>query len=145
MRIYREFPSALRKVISITHGGNQSDFAEASGMTAASVSRLCAGTREITRDTLEKLSKHLPETERRRLYLAAVRDFLPVEAQGMFVPGGNPEQLTMQEDVAEYSVIDPETRRILDWLQREAERQKEVRDWLRTLSKWIGPRMDGLM
>jgi transcriptional regulator with XRE-family HTH domain len=145
MRIYREFPSALRKVISITHGGNQSDFAEASGMTAASVSRLCAGTREITRDTLEKLSNHLPEAERRRLYLAAVRDFLPAEAHDMFVPGSNPELLTMREDVTDYSVIDPETRRILDWLQREAERQKEVRDWLRTLSKWIGPRMDGLM
>jgi transcriptional regulator with XRE-family HTH domain len=139
MRIYREFPSALRKVIAVTQGGNQSDFAEVTGMTAASVSRLCAGTREITRDTLEKISRHLPEAERRRLYLAAMRDFLPDEAHDMFFASKEKKPLMLQEDEADYSVIDPETHRILEWLNRQASRQEEVRAWLRTLGKWIRP------
>lgn len=140
MRIYKEFPAALRTVIAITQGGNQSDFAEASGMTAAAVSRLCAGTREITRDTLEKISQHLPDAERRRLYLAAIRDFLPDEAQGMFFPDQRVEPVMMREEEAVYSVVDSETKRILEWLNRQAEREEEVRAWLRTLAKWIGPR-----
>lgn len=141
MRIYREFPSALRKVIAVTQGGNQSDFAELVGMTAASVSRLCAGTREITRDTLEKISHHLPETERYRLYHAAMRDFLPNEAQDMFLTSKK-KPLMLQEDETDYSTIDSETRRILEWLNRQASRQEEVRAWLRTLGKWIGPNME---
>ena len=142
MRIYKEFPPALRKVIAITQGGNQRDFAEASGMTAAAVSRLCAGTREITRETLEKISRHLPESERRRLYLAAIRDFLPDEAQEMFFPDQKEAPVMMREDETEYSVIDSETRRILEWLNKHAQREEEVRSWLRTLAKWIGPRAD---
>jgi transcriptional regulator with XRE-family HTH domain len=142
MSIYREFPSALRKVIASTQGGNQSDFAEVTGMTAASVSRLCAGTREITKDTLEKISRHLPEAERRRLYLAAMRDFLPNEAHDMFFSSSGKKALMMREDEADYSVIDPETRKILEWLKLQAARQEEVRAWLRTLGKWIGPGID---
>lgn len=142
MKIYQEFPSALRKVIATTQGGNQSDFAAATGLAAASISRLCAGTREITRDTLEKLTRHLPEAERRRLYLAAVLDFLPDEGREMFFPNRKAEFLIKKEDETEYSVVDPETRRILDWINRQAERQEEVRVWLRTLAKWIGPNME---
>jgi transcriptional regulator with XRE-family HTH domain len=137
MRIYKEFPPALRRVIATTQGGNQSVFAEASGLTAATVSRLCAGTREITRDTLEKITAHLPEIERRRLYLAAVHDFLPNEAQEMFFPERKEDLVAMREDETEYSTVDPEIRRILGWLNRQAERQEEVRNWLRTLGKWI--------
>lgn len=142
MKIYRQFPAALRVVIASTHGGNQSEFAEATGMTAATVSRLCAGTREITRETLEKLARHLPDAERRKLYLAAVRDFLPQEAQAMFFPDQKEEPVILREDETEYSVIDSETRRILEWLIRHAEREEEVRVWLRILGKWIGPKVE---
>jgi transcriptional regulator with XRE-family HTH domain len=141
MSIYREFPSVLRKVIAITQGGNQSDFAEVTGLTPASVSRLCAGTREITRDTLEKISRHLPEAERRRLYLAAMRDFLPDEAHDMFFSSPSKKNLLLSEDEPALSSIDPETRKILEWLHLQAMRQEEVRAWLRTLAKWIGPNM----
>lgn len=111
-------------------------------MTAAAISRLCAGTREITPDTLERLSRHFPEAERRKLYLAAVRDFLPDEAQKMFFPNPREEPVIMREDEAEYSALDSESRRILEWLIRQAPRQEEVRIWLRTLAKWIGSKAD---
>ena len=80
-------------------------------MTAASISRLCAGTREITRDTLEKLSVHLPEKERRELYVAALRDFLPDEALDMFFPKQAEEPLILREDTVDYCVLDADTRR----------------------------------
>jgi hypothetical protein len=90
---------------------------------------------------LEKISHHLPETERYRLYHAAMRDFLPNEAQDMFFTSKKKPQM-LQEDETDYSTIDSETRRILEWLNRQASRQEEVRAWLRTLGKWIGPNME---
>jgi transcriptional regulator with XRE-family HTH domain len=137
MKTYREFPAALRRVIAITNAGNQSNFAEKSGLTAASVSRLCAGTREITKETLEKISAHLPDSERQRLYAAALHDFLPDDAQRMFLHGRKNDSDVMREEEAEYPAMDPETRRILEWLYRKAQREEEVRVWLRTLAKWI--------
>jgi hypothetical protein len=88
---------------------------------------------------LEKISRHLPEAERRRLYLAAMRDFLPDEAHDMFFEPAGKKPMMMQEAITEYSTIDSETRRILEWLNRQASRQEEVRAWLRTLGKWIRP------
>ncbi|MEY3394184.1 MAG: hypothetical protein RL346_420 [Verrucomicrobiota bacterium] len=60
----------------------------------------------------------------------------------MFFSSSGKKALMMREDEADYSVIDPETRKILEWLKLQAARQEEVRAWLRTLGKWIGPGID---
>jgi hypothetical protein len=135
----KQFPHALRRVIELSYSGNQSDFAEITGMTAASVSRLCAGTREITSNTLAKITKNLSETDKRKLCLAAIRDFLPQDCNELFFPSPNKEPMIRQEDETDYGSLDSETIRILKWLNCHARSQPEVRSWLKTLSKWIQP------
>jgi transcriptional regulator with XRE-family HTH domain len=139
MRAYREFPQTLRRVIEVTHGGKQSDFAHTVGMTAASISRLCAGTREISKITLEKITQNLCETHRRKLYLAAIRDFLPSEGCEMFFPNSQSTPIVVKEDEIDFAQLDPEIQKILEWLGKQARYQKEVRSWLKTLANWINP------
>lgn len=139
MRANRQFPQTLRRVIEVTHGGNQSDFAQTVGMTAASISRLCAGTREISKTTLGKITKNLNETQRRKLYLAAIRDFLPREACEMYFPHAQSAPVIQKDDETEFGQLDPEILKILAWLTNQAREQKEVRSWLKTLAKWINP------
>lgn len=139
MRANRQFPQTLRRVIEVTHGGNQSDFAQTVGMTAAAISRLCAGTREISKTTLVTITKNLSEMQRRKLYLAAIRDFLPREACEMFFPNSQSTPVVVKEDETEFVPLDPEIQKILEWLSKQARHQKEVRSWLKTLAKWINP------
>jgi len=139
MKRQKQFPWALRSVVARHAGGNQSVFAEGAGITAATVSRLCAGTRDITRETLEKIAGCLPEDERRRLYLAAVRDFLPDEAREMFFPEERESPLVLREDEPEPEPLDGEVKRFLQWLHGDARRSKETEAWLRTLARWVAP------
>jgi transcriptional regulator with XRE-family HTH domain len=127
----------LRQAIETTHAGNQSEFAQAIGMTGASISRLCAGTRELTRATLEKIVIHLPEDQRKKIYLAAIRDFLPEEAIEIFFKTIEKSKITVKEDEQPYENLDPGSKRVLDWLNQQAPKQPEVRTWLRILAKWM--------
>jgi hypothetical protein len=137
MTSYKHFPLALSKVIDSTHGGNQSDFADFVGITAASISRLCAGTRDITKSTLEKISHKLSDTHRKQLYLAAIKDFLPEDGHQMLFGSSNWESIVMKEDEAPWNHLDSDSKKILLWLNQEVCHKKEIRTWLKILSEWI--------
>ncbi len=130
------FPGALVGVVGRWAGGSRSEFAERTGLAPATVSRLCTGSREITRETLAKLGRALPEEESRRLYLAAVLDFLPEEGRRALFPEGM-KQKTAACDGEELR-LDGETEALLEWLRREAIRDRETRNWLKKLAEWMG-------
>lgn len=142
MRKRNRFPATLSAAIERHAKGGQTEIAEKAGITPATISRICNGTRDITRESLTKIARVFPEAERRRLYLAAIRDLLPDEAREMFFPDQAETPLVLREDEAEYAPLDPRTRAFLTWLEADARRSSETRAWLQTLSRWIDPEND---
>jgi transcriptional regulator with XRE-family HTH domain len=139
----KRFPVALISAIKQHARGSQTEVAEKAGLTPATISRLCAGSRDVTRETLEKIVRVFPENERRRLYLSAIRDFLPEEARELFFPDQNETPVVLRDDETPYHPLDEQTQQFLDWLCLDARRNPETRSWLLTLSRWIAPGSNG--
>lgn len=140
MRGHKQFPGALGVVIANHANGSQSEFAEKVGVVAPTISRLCAGTREITRETLARIAKDLPVLEKRRLYLAAVRDYLPEEGKELLFPNQSDEPILLSSDEVECPELDQETQEFLAWLHRDAALNPDTCAWLKKLASWIHPR-----
>lgn len=135
MRTRNSLTTTLLAVIGRCAAGNKSEFAQRAGVTQATISRLCSGSREITRDTLEKITADLPQEERRLLYLAAVRDFLPDDGREMLFPGTEERPRLLTDD--EFVALDAETLDFLRWLARDAVANPETHAWLRKLAAWV--------
>lgn len=140
MRGHKQFPGALGAVISNHANGSQSEFAEKVGIVQATISRLCAGRREVTRETLARIAKDLPVLEKRRLYLAAVRDFLPDEGNELLFPNQSDNPVLLSTDEVPCPELDQQTQEFLGWLRRDAALNPETCAWLNKLASWIYPR-----
>ena len=132
------FPAALRDVVARYAGGSQAEFAALCGLTAATISRLCSGKRPATKSCLEKITAVVDVADRKGLYLAAVRDFLPEEGKHLLLGARwNADSVGLFEEVPEYGKLQAETQRFLAWLASDAAVNKDTERWLLTLAAWM--------
>jgi transcriptional regulator with XRE-family HTH domain len=132
------FPAALRDIVTRYAVGSQVDFAEMCGLTAATISRLCSGKRPATKSCLVKLAAAVDVTDRKGLYLAAVRDFLPQEGKDLVFPARrNPGSVGLLEEAPVHGKLQAETQRFLAWLASDAAVNKDTERWLLTLAAWM--------
>ena len=129
--------NTLKSIIRESFEDKQSKIVETSGIPKSTISRILAGTLNLSPDNLSTICDNLTPEDARSLCLATCRDILPDHIAPELNISTND---SLKEDETQYGLLDPETETIFQKLKALCAKDPEMLQWLHSTAKWIFPK-----